>query len=90
MYQREGKAAYKANLDNTLKLDEHFGRPVHLMLHDHYKYKNHSVIALGYMQFRYDDYDSIYIRIADGWSRTANRYVWGMCYGTWNYVSVEV
>ena len=23
MYQREGKAAYKANLDNTLKLDEH-------------------------------------------------------------------
>ena len=25
MYQREGKAAYKANLDNTLKLDEHFG-----------------------------------------------------------------
>lgn len=27
MYQREGKAAYKANLDNTLKLDEHFGAP---------------------------------------------------------------
>lgn len=27
MYQREGKAAYKANLDNTLKLDEHFGSP---------------------------------------------------------------
>ena len=27
MYQREGKAAYKANLDNTLKLDEYFGSP---------------------------------------------------------------
>ncbi len=27
MYQREGKAAYKANLDNTLKLDQHFGSP---------------------------------------------------------------
>lgn len=27
MYQREGQAAYKANLDNTLKLDEHFGHP---------------------------------------------------------------
>lgn len=27
MYQREGQAAYKANLDNTLKLDEHFGAP---------------------------------------------------------------
>jgi len=32
MYQRTGKAAYKANLDNTLKLDEHFNHP-------HKKYK---------------------------------------------------
>lgn len=27
MYQREGKAAYKANLDNTLRLDEYFNHP---------------------------------------------------------------
>jgi dihydrofolate synthase/folylpolyglutamate synthase len=27
MYQRIGKAAYKANLDNTLALDSHFGHP---------------------------------------------------------------
>lgn len=27
MYQREGKAAYKANLDNTLALDAHLGHP---------------------------------------------------------------
>jgi dihydrofolate synthase/folylpolyglutamate synthase len=27
MYQRIGKAAYKANLDNTLALDVHFGHP---------------------------------------------------------------
>ena len=27
MYQREGQAAYKANLDNTLKLDEYFLHP---------------------------------------------------------------
>lgn len=27
MYQREGQAAYKANLDNTLALDEHFQHP---------------------------------------------------------------
>lgn len=27
MYQRVGSAAYKANLDNTLKLDEYFGHP---------------------------------------------------------------
>ena len=29
MYQREGKAAYKANLDNTHRLDEYFGHPHH-------------------------------------------------------------
>jgi dihydrofolate synthase/folylpolyglutamate synthase len=27
MYQRQGKAAYKANLDNTHKLDKHFNYP---------------------------------------------------------------
>ncbi|GHV63858.1 tetrahydrofolate synthase [Bacteroidia bacterium] len=27
MYQREGQSAYKANLDNTLKLDAHFSHP---------------------------------------------------------------
>ncbi len=32
MYQRTGKAAYKANLDNTLKLDQHFKHP-----HKNYK-----------------------------------------------------
>ena len=32
MYQRSGKAAYKANLDNTLKLDKYFNAP-------HTKYK---------------------------------------------------
>ena len=32
MYQREGQAAYKANLDNTIELDEHFNHP-----HRHFK-----------------------------------------------------
>ena len=27
MYQREGKAAYKANLDNTIRMDSYFGHP---------------------------------------------------------------
>lgn len=27
MFQREGQAAYKANLDNTIRLDLHFGHP---------------------------------------------------------------
>lgn len=38
-------------------------------------------------EYRPGTYDSC---IADGWSSTADRYVWGSCYGTWNYVSVIV
>ena len=41
MYQREGKAAYKANLDNTLKLDEHFGSP-------HKQFKTIHVVLSAY------------------------------------------
>ncbi len=33
MFQRQGKAAYKANLDNTHALDKHFGHP-------HYRFKS--------------------------------------------------
>ncbi|MCK5136137.1 MAG: bifunctional folylpolyglutamate synthase/dihydrofolate synthase [Bacteroidales bacterium] len=29
MYQRQGKAAYKANLDNSLRMDAYFGNPHH-------------------------------------------------------------
>lgn len=63
-------------------------RPVHLILHNHRTYGNHSVLALGFYQFQYDDGNSTYIRIADGWSTDPNRYVWGGCAGYWNYVTV--
>ncbi len=69
-------------------------RPCHLMVHSNNMYGDHSVLALGYQDYAYDDYvwitttHSIYIRIADGWIRSATRYVWGRCHGNWNYVSV--
>jgi hypothetical protein len=70
-------------------------RPCHLMLHSHCVYGDHSVLALGYQKYTYaddtgwgQDTDSIYIRIADGWIRSATRYVWGSCEGWWGYVSV--
>ena len=63
-------------------------RPCHLMIHNHYKYGNHSVLALGYSQFRYGSAYSTYIRIADGWTNYPSRYVWGPCSGAWNYVVV--
>lgn len=63
-------------------------RPSHLMMHNHKLYGNHSVVALGYQQYAYSGNTSNYIRIADGWITSPTRYVWGGCYGNWNYVSV--
>lgn len=69
-------------------------RPCHLMLHNHYRYGNHSVLALGYQQYVYEhwygDAYEIYIRIVDGWQRYPWRFVWGNCSGNWNYVSVTL
>lgn len=70
------------------------GRPCHLILHDHYKYGEHSVLAVGYQQYIYkhwygDTYQT-YIRIVDGWTSKASRFVWGGCKGSWNYVYVEL
>jgi hypothetical protein len=69
-------------------------RPCHLVVHSHSMYEDHSVLALGYQQFVYyhwygDSYET-YIRIADGWTSSANRFVWGNCSGTWNYVTVTI
>lgn len=51
-------------------------------MHEHYAYGNHCVLALGYVQFEYDKKQfytdskySRYLRIADGWTKTADRFV---------------
>lgn len=85
---------YGTDEGQKLVNDLNNGRPCHLIMHNHRTYGEHSVLAIGYVDFTYDsiynDPSSTYIRIADGWSSTADRYVWGSCYGTWNYVSVIV
>lgn len=63
-------------------------RPCHLMVHDHYLYGNHSVLAVGYAEYKYGSSYSTYIRIADGWTNYPSRYVWGPCNGSWCYVVV--
>ncbi len=51
-------------------------------LYDHYLYGDHAVLALGYMEFEYKKVQSAtkskysrYLRIADGWSSSPNRFV---------------
>lgn len=69
-------------------------RPCHLLLKKHAKYGDHSVLAVGYQQFVYEhwygDNCETYIRIADGWTCNASRFVWGGCKGTWDYVSIDI
>ena len=65
------------------------GYPPILLMNGHYRYGNHYVLALGYYQFSYSNYDSTYILIADGWTAAPKRYVWGGCSGSWYYVSVR-
>lgn len=56
--------------------------PFHMIVTGHYKYGCHSVLGVGYVQYKYNkllisDY-SRYVRIADGWLSTGrypNRYV---------------
>ena len=61
------------------------GRPVLLSLKETKCYGNHTVVALGYDTFKYaNGYISRYIRIADGWSTKANRFIWGDADGYWN------
>lgn len=58
-----------------------YGYPPILLMHGHYIYGNHYVLALGYYQFSYSKYDSTYILIADGDSKET-QYVFGSSYVT--------
>ena len=53
-----------------------------------------SNIKMGYEKYTYKSFfrnkDQIYIRIADGWDKRPERYVWGGCKGYWNYVSINM
>lgn len=83
---------YGTNSGQSIVDELNNNRPCHLNVSGHYKYGNHSVIALGYAQFTYDHWYgksySTYIQIADGWTYYPSRYVWGGCSGTWDYVVV--
>lgn len=89
-------ATYHSGTSNGKKLIPviNANRPCILLLHDHYKYGDHGVLALGYQQYVFEHWygndEDIYIRIMDGWTTRANRFVWGGCSGNWNYVTVSL
>lgn len=71
-------------------------RPCLLLLNGHSTYGNHAVLAVGYIQFLYKNrsrcgyYYETYIRINDGYSSMAQRYVWARCNGQWSAVSMQI
>ncbi len=86
------KAAYKTYLINAgfspivtyystaswsnMKSEIDANYPFHMVIQNHYLYGNHSVVGLGYVQYKYGlaSY-SRYIRIADGWTTSSGRFV---------------
>lgn len=64
-------------------------RPCHLSLTEHYKYGDHDVLAIGYSKYIYNGAkDSLYIKIADGWTNYPNRYVWAGSTSDWCMTTV--
>ena len=60
----------------------HGGRPFLYFVYDHKLYENHTMLALGYMEFEYNTKQtstkskySRYIRVADGWNNYPDRFV---------------
>lgn len=58
-----------------------FGEPFVYAVNSHYKYNNHAVLAVGYIQYNYSQTQasglksSNYLLVADGWTRLATRYI---------------
>ena len=69
--------------DMLLEIDNGYGGyPFIFCVYDHYLYGDHAVLAVGYMEFEYKTKQtstkskySRYLRIADGWSNGAERFV---------------
>lgn len=65
-------SAYWSNIKNEISADY----PFQLDVVSHHLYNTHSVVAIGYKQFKYNASTySRYIQIADGWSSSSSRYV---------------
>lgn len=63
---------------NNIKTEIDANYPFHLVVQGHYKYGDHSLVGLGYMQYRYETYNTLYsryIRVADGFVSSSSRFI---------------
>lgn len=61
---------------NTMKTELDGNYPFHLIVQGHYFYGDHSIVGLGYEEYKHSALTySRYIRVADGWSSSSGRFV---------------
>lgn len=63
---------------NQMKKEIDAGYPFHIMVYKHQKYEEHSMLAVGYVSYVHVEsvtQYSNYIRVVDGFSEKANRYI---------------
>ena len=66
-------------------------KPFIINVINHPKYKNHSMLVLGYQEFFYEGTSktSVYFRVADGWNKFPTRFIWAS-QSTYNTVLVKI
>lgn len=79
---RAGAETYRNTDHKQLKAQLDKVNPAIFNVYGHYIYGGHSMLGLAYEEYKYSSgflgltkTYSVYIRVADGWSRTSNRFV---------------
>ena len=65
-----------------------YNRPLIIFVDGNNCYGTHAMLAVGHMDFCYGKSYSKYIRVADGWSSKANRFIHWHTSGTFSYCDV--
>ncbi len=61
---------------NSMYIEVSDDYPFHFVVQDHYLYKDHSVLGVGYDEYNHGTLaKSRYIRVADGWTSSCDRYI---------------
>lgn len=61
---------------NNMKIEIDNNYPFHMMVQGHYYYGNHSIVGVGYEEYKHSTFSySRYIRVVDGWTSSSGRFV---------------
>lgn len=65
-----------SEFNDYIKQEINNGRPIAVILSDDEYYGNHSMVGFGYIRYKYNKkWKSHYVMVADGWTKTPDRYL---------------